>query len=169
MTISMYQASVPLFKSMLNNLSEILLKAQAYADKKKIEEKVLLETRLFPDMFPLVRQVQIATDIAKSGAARLAGIKAPVFEDNETSLFALRERIAKVQTFLNTLSPEQIDGSEEREVRFAIREHQFEFAGQNYLTMWVLPNLFFHITTAYNLLRHNGLDIGKRDYLGKVQ
>jgi len=166
MTISMYQASVPMIKKMLTNLSAILGKGQAHAEAKGFNGQNLAEARLFPDMFPLAKQIQIAADMAKGGVARLAGVEPPKFEDTETSIPELQDRIAKTIAFLDTIQPAQIDGCEAREIKFSIRDHQFEFTGQTYLLDWMLPNIFFHITTAYNLLRHNGVEIGKRDYLG---
>jgi hypothetical protein len=166
MTISMYQASVPLIKKMLTNLSAILGKAETFAQTRGFDGKNLAQARLAPDMFVLAKQIQIAGDMAKGGVARLAGVDIPAFEDTEQTISDLQTRIAKTIAFLDTVRPEQIDGSEAREIKFAIREHKFEFTGQAYLLDWVLPNFFFHVTTAYNLLRHNGVDIGKRDYLG---
>lgn len=166
MPISMYAALIPSCKHMLNNLSRLLDKAAAYADTRKIDSSVLVNARLFPDMFPLTRQVQIAGDIAKSGAARLAGIEVPKFDDNEATFSDLQARIAKTIRFLETIQPEQIDGSEERDIVFQIGERKFEFKGRQYLSNWVLPNFYFHITTAYNILRHNGVEIGKGDFLG---
>jgi hypothetical protein len=166
MTISMYQASVPLIKKMLTNLSAILGKAETFAQTRGFDGKNLAQARLATDMFVLAKQIQIAGDMAKGGVARLAGVDIPAFEDTEQTISDLQTRIAKTIAFLDTIRPEQIDGSEAREIKFAIREHKFEFTGQAYLLNWVLPNFFFHVTTAYNLLRHNGVDIGKRDYLG---
>lgn len=166
MAISMYQSSVPVLVKMLGNLSAILAKAAAYAEAKKIEPRVLLEARLAPDMFPLTRQVQIATDMAKGCGARLAGVEVPKYEDNEASFKELEERIAKTIAFLKGLKPEQIDGSEEREITVPTPREPLRFLGQPYLLEWVLPNFYFHVTTAYAILRHNGLDIGKGDYLG---
>ncbi|WP_437590909.1 DUF1993 domain-containing protein [Sorangium sp. So ce1000] len=166
MTISMYQASVPVFVKMLGNLSAILTKAQAYAEAKKIEPRVLLDARLAPDMFSLTRQVQIATDTAKGCGARLAAVDVPKYEDNEASFEELQARLAKTIAFLNTLRPEQIDGSEDRDVTIPTRDQPMRFKGLPYLLGFAQPNLYFHVTTAYAILRHNGLDIGKLDYLG---
>lgn len=168
MTISIYQASVPLIKSMLGNLSAILAKAELYAKNKKFDEKNLLESRLFPDMFPLVKQVQVATDQAKGGCARLAGIEPPRFEDNETSIGQLQDRIANTIAFIDGIDPAQIDGAASRLIQYTMRDFNFEFSAQQYLTNWVLPNFFFHVTTAYDLLRMNGLDVGKGDFLGSL-
>ena len=168
MTISMYQASVPVFIRMLNNLSAILEKAAAHAEAKKIVSAVLLGSRLYPDMFPLSRQIQIASDTAKGGAARLAGMEPPKYEDNETTFPELIERLRKTIAYLNTLKPEQIDGSEKRAVTLKVRDEMLTFEGLTFLLNRVLPNLYFHISTAYAILRHSGVEIGKKDYLGKM-
>ncbi|WP_437279767.1 DUF1993 domain-containing protein [Sorangium sp. So ce375] len=166
MTISMYQASVPVLVRMLGNLSAILKKAVAYAEAKKIEPRVLLDGRLAPDMLSFTRQIQIATDSAKGCGARLAAVDVPKFEDNEASFEELQARVAKTIAFLNSLRPEQIDGSEDREVTIPTRDQPMQFKGLPYLLNFALPNFYFHVTTAYAILRHNGLDIGKMDYLG---
>lgn len=166
MPLSMYQASVPGFIRGLNNLSAILTKAEAYAGTKKIDPSVFINARLAPDMYPLSRQVQIATDGAKGCAARLAGIDIPSYEDNETTFAELQARIAKTITFLKSVSAAQIDGSEERKITFKLRGGEIQFLGQPYLLTFVLPNFYFHLSTAYDILRHNGLEIGKPDYLG---
>ncbi|WP_438034913.1 DUF1993 domain-containing protein [Sorangium sp. So ce204] len=166
MTISMYQASVPVLVRMLGNLSAILTKAAAYAEAKKIEPRVLLDARLAPDMLSLTRQVQIASDSAKGCGARLAAVDLPKYEDNEASFDELQARIAKTVAFLNSLRPEQIDGSEDRDVTIPTRDQPLQFKGQVYLLNFVLPNFYFHVTTAYAILRHNGLEIGKLDFLG---
>ncbi len=162
----MYKASVPVFIHNLRNLSAILKKASDHAEARKIEPTVLINARLFPDMLPLVRQVQIASDAAKASVARLAEIDVPSFEDNETSFADLQYRIAKTITFLQTIKPEQIDGKEELKISYTQHGKERNFIGLPYLLNWALPNLFFHITTAYAILRHNGVDIGKKDYLG---
>jgi len=166
MSLSMYQASIPVFIRLLGNLSAILDKAAAYAQEKKIEPSVLINARLAPDMFPLARQVQIATDGAKGCAARLAGIEIPSYADTESSFPELQERIAKTVAFLQSVSAAQVEGSEVRTISLKLRGEEVQFQGQPYLLYFVLPNFFFHITTAYNILRHNGLQIGKPDYLG---
>jgi hypothetical protein len=166
MTISMYDASIPVWKRFLNNLSSLLEKAVTYADAKKIDHSVLLNARLYPDMYPLTRQVQIASDNAKFGAARLAGVEAPKFEDNETSFAELQTRITKTITFLNTITPQQLEGSEGRDIVLVIHDTKQEMKGLQYLLDRVQPNFYFHVTTAYNILRHNGVEIGKRDFLG---
>lgn len=167
MAISMYQASVPVLVRMLGNLSTILTKAVAYAEARKIEPRVLLDARLAPDMLSLTRQVQIATDVAKGCGGRLAGVDVPKYEDNESSFDELQARVARTIAFLNGLRPEQIDGSEDRDVTIPTRNQPLTFKGQPYLLYFVLPNFYFHVTTAYAILRHNGLDIGKMDYLGQ--
>ena len=166
MTISMYQASAPRFANTLKNLSAILDKAQAYADAKKIDPRVLTAARLFPDMFPMARQVQSACDTAKGAVARLAGVDIPAHEDTEQTFEELRARIAKTIAFINTVKPAQIDGSEEREVVLKMRSGEVKFKGMQYLLGHALPNFYFHVTTAYNILRHNGVEVGKRDYIG---
>ncbi|MCM2328251.1 MAG: DUF1993 domain-containing protein [Lysobacter sp.] len=167
MTISMYQASVPTFIRMLDNLAAILEKAAAHAEAKKIDPAVLVGSRLFPDMFPLVKQVQIATDAAKGGAARLAGLEPPAFEDNEATFADLVARVRKTVAYLQTLEPGQIDGSEDRTVTWKTRTATKSMQGMPYLLNHVLPNLYFHITTTHGILRHNGVEIGKGDYLGR--
>jgi hypothetical protein len=162
----MYQASAPVFIRMFNNLSAILEKAVADAEARKIDPAVFLAGRLAPDMHPLTRQVQIASDSAKLGIARLAGIDAPSFPDVETSFPELQARIAKTIGFIRSVSPEQIDGSEEKSITLKFPGGEISFSGQAFLLNFTLPNLFFHITTAYDILRHNGVVLGKRDYLG---
>jgi hypothetical protein len=166
--ISMYQASVPVFVRALNSLADVLGKAEAHATARKIDPKALLEARLFPDMFPLVKQVQIAADGAKGGAARLAQVTPPAFEDNEASFAELVERCRKTVAFLQTLEPEQMDGGEERVVTWKTRSAEKSMAGMPYLLHHVIPNVYFHVTTAYDILRHNGVEIGKQDFLGKA-
>ena len=166
MTISMYEVSIPVLKRFLSNLSVILTKASAYADARKIDHSVLLNARLFPDMYSLIKQVQIASDQAKGAAARLAGVEIPKFEDNENSFAELQERIAKTIAFLDTIKPEQLEGSESRDIVLTLRDRKLEFKGLQYLLTWVQPNFYFHVTTAYDILRHNGVEIGKRDFLG---
>ena len=167
MAISMYQASVPAFTRVLNNLAFILEKAEQHATARKIDPAVLVNARLFPDMFPLFKQVQIAADAAKGGAARLAQATPPVFEDTETTFAQLVERCRKTVAYLETLKPAQIDGSEERTVSWQSRSATKTMQGQAYLLHHVLPNVFFHVTTAYDILRHNGVELGKQDFLGK--
>ncbi|MBY0445323.1 MAG: DUF1993 domain-containing protein [Burkholderiales bacterium] len=167
MSISMYTASVPVFKQLLTALADVLAKAEAHAEARKIDPAVLLQTRLYPDMFPLVRQVQIACDFAKSVPARLAGVEVPAYEDNEQSFAELQARITKTLALINELSAEQIDGSEALEIVLrpgTPKEKKLD--GQTYLLAYGLPQFFFHVTTTYALLRHNGVEIGKRDFMG---
>ncbi|MDN0075279.1 DUF1993 domain-containing protein [Crenobacter sp. SG2303] len=166
MSLSMYQASIPVLIRGINNLSAILAKAAAHADEKQIAHEVFLNARLAPDMFALTRQVQSVSDIAKGCGARLAGVEVPSFADTEASFAELQERLAKTVTFLESLSPAQIDGSEEKAVVLTFPSREFRFTGQTYLFGFVLPNFYFHLTTAYDILRHNGVPLGKPDYLG---
>ena len=168
MSLSMFQASVPVFIRVLNNLTGVLDKGAAHAAANKIEPTVLINSRLFPDMFPLARQVQIASDNAKGGAARLAGMTPPKYDDTETSFAELNARIEKTVAFLKTFTPAQIDGSEEKTINISFGPKSFTFQGQAYLFGLVLPNLYFHTTTAYNILRHCGVPVGKEDFLGKA-
>lgn len=166
MSLTMYQASIPVFVRMLDNLSGILDKAAAHAEAKKIDPAIFVNARLAPDMFPLSRQVQIATDMVKGCAARLAGIEVPSYEDNETTFSELQARIAKTKTFIKSVSASQIDGSEERKITLKFGSKELSFLGQAYLLDFVLPNFHFHLTTTYAILRHNGVEIGKKDYTG---
>jgi hypothetical protein len=166
MAISMYQASIPQLTKMLTNLSNILKKGEAFVSAKGLDSKTLVEGRLAPDMFPLSKQVQIACDQVKNGMARIAGVEPPKFEDNEETFADLQDRIAKTIAFANNLKPEQIDGTEAKEIKFSIKEWNFEFVGEQYLLTWIIPNFYFHVTTAYDILRHSGVEIGKTDYLG---
>jgi len=169
MSYSMSQASLPVFETGLNALSATLDKAMAYAEAKKIDASVLLQSRLSPDMFALSRQVQIATDQAKNGSARLAGVEAPRHEDNETTIDQLKARIAKTVAYLKTLDPKQIDASADREITFPLGPtNKGHMKGDNYLNHFVLPNFYFHTTAAYAILRHCGVEIGKRDFLGAI-
>jgi uncharacterized protein len=167
MKLSMYQASVAVFIRQLNNLVAILEKGAAHADVKKIDPKVLINSRLFPDMFPLSRQIQIATDTARGGAARLAALEVPAQQDNETTLAELVARVRKTISYLETLKAEKFEGSEERTVTWQTRSSTKTMQGMPYLQNHLLPNLYFHITTAYNILRHSGVELGKMDFLGK--
>jgi hypothetical protein len=164
----MYEASIPAFVRTLDNLSQILHKAEAYAGEKKIEPQVLVNARLAPDMFALARQIQIASDGVKGAAARLTGTEIPSYPDTETTFAELQERIAKTAAYLQSFSPEQFEGSETKEIVVKGRTHERRFNGRDYLFSYVIPNFFFHVTTAYGILRHNGLEIGKADYLGKI-
>jgi hypothetical protein len=167
MTISMYQASVPVFIRMLNNLAAILEKAAVHCEEKKIDPAVLISYRLYPDMFAFAKQVQVASDAAKNGAAYLAGAEPPRFENTEQTFPELIDRVRQTIDFVNSFAPEQIDGSEEKEVTIQRGETKVTYRGQEYLLNRVLPNFYFHITTAYDILRHNGVELGKRDYLGR--
>lgn len=169
MTISMYHASVPILTNTLTNLVTILEKGAAHAEARKIDPAVIVGSRLYPDMFPLSRQVQIATDNAKGSVARLAGQEPPKFDDNEASFPELIARVQKTIAFLTTFTPTQIDGSEDRTISVTARGKTMTYRGMPYLLHHTLPNVFFHVTTAYNILRHNGVEVGKADYLGKVQ
>lgn len=164
--LAMFDASIAPLKRALSNLSHILKKGEAHADAKVIEHAVLLNARLFPDMYPLIRQVQIATDMSKGAVARLAGLEVPKYEDNEASFADLHARIAKTIAFIDTINPAQLEGSESREVTITVRKVDLKFTGQDYLLKWVNPNVYFHVTTAYNILRHNGVELGKPDFLG---
>ena len=166
MALSMYQASVPVFQRTLTALDAILDKAAAYAEARKIEPAALLGARLYPDMFPLTRQVQFSSDHAKGCPARLAGIAVPSFEDTEKTFPELKARIAKTLDFIGGLKPEQIDGSEGRDISLKAGPRELSFKGQDYLLFFALPNFYFHVTTAFAILRHNGVPIGKLDFLG---
>jgi len=166
MTLSMYQASAPRFANMLKNLSAILDKAQSHVDAKKIDPAALTTYRLFPDMFPLTRQVQVACDTAKGAVARLAGVEVPKHEDTELTFAELKARIARTIEFINTLKPAQIDGSEDKEIMLKLGGKDVKFTGMQYLLGHATPNFYFHVTTAYNILRHNGVEVAKRDYIG---
>lgn len=169
MAISMYSASVPVLIRSLTNLSGILEKAEAHANSHKLKPEALIEFRLYPDMLPLKNQVYIATDNAKGCGARLAGMTPPVFEDTEKTFPELVARIDKTIEFLKTLTPGQIDGSEENTIVLKFRTSERTFKGQAYLLGYALPNFFFHVATAYAILRHNGVELGKSDYLGKSE
>ena len=166
MNISMYQASVPRFINILGNLSNILDKAQAHAEAKKIDPLTLTSYRLFPDMLPMRFQVQNACDTAKGVVARLAGVEIPKHEDTEQSLVELKSRIAKVIAFLKSITPEQIDSTEDKEIVIKRGDKETRYTGMQFLLGHATPNFYFHVTTAYNILRHNGVEIGKRDYIG---
>jgi uncharacterized protein len=166
MNISMYQASVPRFVNILGNLSNILDKAQAHVDAKKLDAATLPNYRLFPDMLPMTSQVQIACDTAKGVVARLAGVEIPVYEDNEKTLPELKARVAKTIAFIQTMKPAQIDGSEDKDIVIKRRDKETHYKGMQFLLGHAIPNFYFHVTAAYAILRHNGIEIGKRDYLG---
>jgi len=166
MQMSMYQASLPVFIHMLGNLREILGKGAAHAEEKGIDPGVLLNCRLYPDMFPLSRQVQIATDVVKGFAARVADQSPPKYEDNEATFDELAERVGKTIVFLESFEPGQIDGTEEKQVLLPLRSGEVTLKGLDYLNHFVMPNFYFHVTTAYALLRHNGVELGKKDFIG---
>lgn len=167
-SVSMYVVSIPPITRSLSNLRSILEKAVVYAETKKINPSVLVNARLYPDMYPLSRQVQIATDVAKGGATRLAGLEPPKFEDNESTFAELIARIDKTLALLESLKPEQIDGSENRTIILPMHDKTLNFKGLPYLLEFVLPNVYFHVTTVYAILRHNGMEIGKKDFLGDI-
>ena len=166
MALSMYEASIPAFQQMLTALSSILDKADAHANAKKLDPAILPGTRLCPDMFPCARQVQIACDFAKGTAARLAGVDNPNYADTEKTFPELKERIAKTLAFLATITPAQIDGSEARDITLKVGPTEMHFKGQPYLVTFALPNFYFHVVSAYAILRANGVDLGKMDYMG---
>ncbi len=166
MTISMFQASVPRLINALNNLSHILDKAQAHIDAKKIDASALIQFRLYPDMLNFTRQVQIASDTAKGVIARLAGVEIPAYEDNEQSIADLKARIAKTIAFIQGFKHEQIDGTEDKDIITKRGEKETHYKGMQFLLGHAIPNVYFHTTTAYAILRHNGVEVGKRDYLG---
>ncbi|WP_296944756.1 DUF1993 family protein [uncultured Massilia sp.] len=168
MTMSMYDASIPLFRQILGSLVAILDKAEAHVDAKKLEPDALLRARLFPDMFPLLRQVQLATDFAKGAAARLGGVDVPRYDDVEQDFAGLRARLEKTLAFLDSVAREAVDAGADRDVTIGSGASERHFKGKAYLLHYALPNFYFHATTAYDILRHNGLDIGKRDFIGSV-
>ncbi len=162
MTFSMYQASVPVFKQILTSLSAVLDKAEAHATEKKIEPAALLQARLYPDMFPLLRQVQVAADFAKGCCARLAGEEVPRYVDTEETFADLRERVGRTLAFIDALPQDGIEASAQRDITTSARQ----FKGQDYLLHYAMPHFYFHATTAYAILRHNGVEIGKKDFIG---
>ncbi|MEO8386702.1 MAG: DUF1993 family protein [Betaproteobacteria bacterium] len=166
MTISLYQASVPVIQKSLTALKVVLAKAVTHAEAKKIDESVLLASRLYPDMFPLTRQVQIAADFGKGPVARLAGVDLPKYDDTESTFAELAARIDKTLTFVSTFTPAQINGQEDRDIQLTIAGNPVTFKGQPYLLHFAMPNLYFHMSMAYAILRHNGVDVGKRDFIG---
>jgi hypothetical protein len=167
MKISMHAMSVGVFTHTLGNLSAVLEKGVAYAKHRKFEPAVLLASRLAPDMFPLTRQVQIACDIAKNAVARLAGQEPPRFPDTETSFEELHARIARTVDYLKSIPPGALEGAETRDIKLTAGERTLEFKGLPFLQHWAIPNVLFHATTAYAILRHNGVELGKRDFLGE--
>jgi uncharacterized protein len=167
MTLSMYQASVPPLVRSLSNLAEILAKGAAHAEARKIDPSVLIGSRLYPDMFPLAKQVQIATDVSRRGVARLAGLEAPKIEDNESTFPELIDRLKKTAAYLETFTPDQIDGSEQKTIALPMGDNTINLEGMPYLLNFILPNVYFHATTTYGILRHCGVELGKLDFLGK--
>ena len=166
MALSMYEISIPMFIQNFNNLSSILLKAEKDAEKRKIDKSVFINARLAPDMFPLVKQIQIATDMVRLGLGRLAEVKAPSLEDNEITFSDLQKRIKKTVSFLNKIKAKQMEGSESKKIEFKMRINNFKFKnGQIYLQKWIIPHFFFHMTTTYAILRANGVKLGKRDFV----
>ena len=168
MPLGMYGASVPAFLQMLKNLSAILDKAEAFAVERKIDPEILLSWRLTPDMFPLVRQVQIAADFAKGTTARLAGAEVPKYADEEKTFAELKARIAKTVKFVQGFSPKDIDGSEGRDITLTVGGQDMHFKGEPYLVHFALPNFYFHSTAAYAILWRCGVDVGKRDFIGMI-
>jgi hypothetical protein len=166
MSLSMHQASVSVFVRTLSNLSAILKKGEAFAEAKKIDPSVLIASRLAPDMHPLSRQIQIATDGAKGCVARLAGVEIPSYPDTETTFAELQARIAKTIDFLKSVTPAQLEGSETREIVLKLPTRELKFAGADFLLSFATANVYFHVTTAYDILRHNGVELGKMDFLG---
>jgi len=169
MSVSLYDVSIPVLTLSLSNLAAILDKAASHAEGKKVDAKVFPQARLIVDMLPLSSQIQIACDNAKGGAARLAGVEVPKHEDTEATLADLKARVVKTLEFIKTLKPEQFQGAETREIVLQFPQTTLKFTGLNYLTNFVLPNFFFHVTMAYALLRKNGVELGKRDFLGPIQ
>ena len=168
MTLSMYQAAVPVFVRALGNLAHVLKKGEEHAKAKSVTDEVLLQTRLIPDMLPLIKQVQIACDMASRGTARLAGVEPQSFEDNETTLEQAKARIDRVISYVDSFKAEQIDGSETRAIQLKMRSGELNFDGQTYLLAFLIPNLFFHCTTGYNILREAGAELGKTDFIGQA-
>lgn len=168
MSIGIYEVSIPMFIHTLKNLRTILEKAAAHAEANKFDPAVLANSRLFPNMWPLINQIQIATDAAKGAAARLAGIAPPKFEDVEKTFPELLARIDKTLDFLQTIKPEQLEGAEARTIHVESRINPYSASGLNFLRHRAIPNFFFHVTTAYAILRHNGVELGKADFLGAI-
>ena len=169
MSTTMYSTSVPVFARMLGNLLVWLDKAEAHAQAKKFEPSVYLAARLAPDMLPFTKQIQIACDMVKFGVARLSGVEAPKFDDNEASIAELRERVHKTLEFIKSVPAAKIDGTDDNDVTIPRRDGTMTLKGEVYLKHFVLPNFYFHMTTTYALLRHNGVELGKMDFLGALQ
>ena len=166
MSLTMYDISIPMFINNFNILSHILLKAERHAEKRKIDESVFINARLYPDMLPLSKQIQIGTDMVRLGVGRLAGIEAPSFPDNEVTFADLQKRLSKTITFLKKVKAKQMENSELKKIEFKIRKRIFKFKnGHAYLSNWIIPHFFFHMTTAYDILRANGVNLGKRDFV----
>ncbi|MDC0182921.1 DUF1993 domain-containing protein [Nitrosomonadales bacterium] len=166
MSLTMYDISIPMFINNFNILSNILLKAERHAEKRKIDKSVFINARLYPDMLPLSKQIQIGTDMVRLGVGRLAGIEAPSFPDDEETFSELQKRLSKTVTFLKKVKAKQIDDSEVKKIEFKIRKRTFKFKnGQAYLINWIIPHFFFHMTTSYDILRANGVNLGKRDFV----
>lgn len=163
---NMYEITIPPLILALNNLSHILKKGKRNADARKIDHAIFLNGRLAPDMYALTRQVQIATDMSKGAGARLAGLAVPSYEDNETTFEQLLARLSKTIAFLESITPAQLEGAESRHIELMVRDSKREFVGLDYLLRWVQPNVYFHVTTTYSILRHLGVELGKRDFLG---
>jgi len=168
MPLSMYQGSVPVFAKALRNLRAVLEKGASHASARKIDESAFMQARLFPDMRPLTFQVQVATDMARGCAARLAGTEPPKFEDKEATFAELIDRIDRTLAYVEGLDRKAFDGAESRTITRPVRSQPHAFTAENYLQQFTLPNLYFHCATAYNLLRHNGVELGKADFLGKL-
>ncbi len=168
MTVSLYAITVPAFEHTLGCLEDMLRKAEDHATAKKIDPSVFLNARLYPDMFALTRQVQIATDVAKGACARITGQEIPKYEDKEASFAELQARINQTLAYIGSFKPADIDGQEERDITITPGGREFKFTGQRYIVHWAIPNFFFHVMAAYCILRENGVDVGKMDYLGKV-
>ncbi|MEO8671961.1 MAG: DUF1993 domain-containing protein [Tahibacter sp.] len=168
MSVSLQETSLTTFNLLLKSLAKILDKAAAHATAKGYDVSVLLNARLAPDMFTLIRQVQIASDVAKGAVARLTGGEPPKFDDVETTLPELHQRIQKTLDYINSVDASAFEGADDRAIRITVRSRDFDFTGKNFLLTWAFPNFYFHITTAYAILRHNGVDIGKPDFLGLV-
>lgn len=168
MSLSMHQCSIPVFIHSLNNLTALLKKGETHCAKEGLDAAELINARLHPDMHPLSRQVQIACDVAKGAGARISGIEAPKYDDTESTFTELYTRIDNTLHFLSALPAEAINGTEDKDITMQAGPYELEFTGSSYLIKWALPNLYFHISTAYNILRHNGVDIGKIDFLGPI-
>lgn len=166
MQLSMYQVCVPVVTQMLNGLTTVLDKAAAHVAEHKLEESAVIQARLYPDMFPMGRQVKQATDFARNAPGRLAGVTSPTFPDADSTFVQLQDRVTRSLAFVSSFTPAQLDGTEDKEISWKAGERQMSYRGQEYLLHFCLPHFFFHVTTAYAILRHNGVEVGKRDYMG---